>query len=331
MSSTKEKPTGINPNSADVPAILASSISYCSLTNNVRGTLRKYLPDWTLVWEPIDAVNGNYAFIAQNGNQYMIAIRGSILNFSIGSFDNWFREDFNVFTQVQWEYPYDPVTKPMISAGSAYGLHNMSQLLGRENKGTLLNFIRQLPSTAAITVTGHSLGGGLAPVYALYLNSQLQRSGIRLQPISVVTFAGPTTGNAAFAALFNATFKGRARLYVDVIDIVPFAANNIGGIAKLFSGKHRYAPKAPIELEALFLLANDQMKKAEKEYNSYYTPLAGTILLNTAKYEFPNDHILPITAWATQAGDQHSHDNYLKLVGWLGTDFGCTGNLQFGK
>lgn len=74
----------------DVIAMQLASITYCSLTNSVEQTLNKHLPDWQLVWEPVQAIEGNWAFIAYNGVQYVLAIRGSILNFSWGAFDDWF-------------------------------------------------------------------------------------------------------------------------------------------------------------------------------------------------------------------------------------------------
>src|SRR5262245_18103384 len=80
----------------DVQAMQLASITYCTLTNKVSGTFYHYFSTWHLVWTPTQIINGNYAFIAYTGAQYVIAIRGSILNFSWGAFDNWFEQDFNL-------------------------------------------------------------------------------------------------------------------------------------------------------------------------------------------------------------------------------------------
>jgi len=327
MSSTNET-NHTNPYAADIPAILLSSIAYCSSKDKITRSLKNYLPDWRLVWVPVEGKYGNYAFVAQKGNQYMISIRGSLLEITLAAFYNWVAVDLDVLIQREWNYPWSDATRPMISEGSHFGLGDLNELVGDGRGHTLFQFIRQLPAAAEVTVTGHSLGGGLAPVYALYLNYQLHQEGIRMQPISVVSFAGPTTGNAAFAALFNASFSGRARLYVDVIDIVPFAANNFAGISNLYSGDYPYAPKAPEELVAIFKTANDSVRAAEYLLDSYYTPLNGTIQLNTDRVEIHNDHTSPVLAWITQAGDQHAHNHYLQLMGYIAEVFSCPSNEQ---
>src|SRR5581483_2631925 len=87
------------------------------------------------------------------------------------------------------------------------------------------NYLQQLPAVASLMVTGHSLGGGLAPVLAAWLAWRFGDAS----RLKVYTFAAPSPGNAAFAAYFNRLFRdptGKTstayRIY-NTLDLVPNA------------------------------------------------------------------------------------------------------------
>ena len=65
----------------DVIAMQMASITYCSLngSNSVKNTLKQYLPSWQLVWEPVQAIQGDWAFIAYNGVQYVIGLNKTLI------------------------------------------------------------------------------------------------------------------------------------------------------------------------------------------------------------------------------------------------------------
>jgi hypothetical protein len=69
-----------------------------------------------------------------------------------------------------------------------------------------------------IYITGHSKGGGVAPIAALYL----QRVH-HIKAANVVTFAGPKPGDEAFASAYNAEFPQDLR-YENYLDLVPLMA-----------------------------------------------------------------------------------------------------------
>ncbi len=309
-------------------AMQLASITYCSIGGgNIKNTVAKYMPGWTVVWEPVKAIGGNYAFIAFNGVQYVVAIRGSILDFSYGAFLDWFKEDFNILKQTPWVYTNDPGTNPMISQGAADGLANLTMLMDK-NGNTILGFLLKnaIPASKFLCVTGHSLGGNLATVFAPWLLYQIQQAGKSAPAIfSVLTFASPTSWNGAFAEQFDNAFTNSWRYY-NVIDIVPFSACNVVGLGNL------YPPPAPaatsisatydgitITLSEVFdaialIIAGSEI--VNKSVYAQVNSKRGSIALNTNQQIYPVTATDPLVQWFEQAGQQHDHNHYLD---WLGT------------
>jgi len=311
----------------DVIAMQLASITYCSLTNNVKSTLEKYLPEWKLVWEPVQAIQGNWAFIAFNGVQYVLAIRGSILNFSWGAFDDWFKQDFNILKQVPWTYTFDTSTKPMISQGSHEGLQNLMQLKD-SNGDTILGFLQDnaFPQQKFLCVTGHSLGANLATVAGPWLRYELLKGGYKMPAIfSILTFAAPTSWNSAFAEQFDNDFTNTWRYYNE-IDIVPYSATDIIGLGNLYSPPAPSAHKISVTYDGKTITLSEVFDAiailidgCELYYDSAYTHVnqkRGSVPLNTDRHIFPVKNTDPfIEQWFAEAGKQHDHNNYLS---WLG-------------
>jgi hypothetical protein len=94
---------------------------------------------------------------------------------------------------------------------------------------SLLGFLTHEPSSQAIhvTVSGHSLGGALAPVLALWLeNNRGSWDGSGKSTLTVYTFAGTTPGNKAYADYLNSLFIGDSLVVINnTLDIVPHAWN----------------------------------------------------------------------------------------------------------
>jgi hypothetical protein len=86
----------------------------------------------------------------------------------------------------------------------------------------LLSFLNQtVPDGAKVVVTGHSKGGALSTVTALWLAEQwAPQKKVEVQCFS---FAGPTAGNTAFVERYNQRLGNRTRRIVNPLDVVPQA------------------------------------------------------------------------------------------------------------
>ncbi len=179
---------------------------------------------WNVVWGPaVYTVPGalyqdNMMYVVQNQSdttQYAIAIRGT--NFS--SDLDWLLEDFDVLQMMPWPN----VPGAMISESTNIDLQILLAMQGvvstngvyGNSSATLLNFLlsQTTKNSICVGVTGHSLGGCLASTFALYLNDNQSKwdAGYATTPSTLyaVTFAGPTAGNAAFAAYSNQQFQNQ--------------------------------------------------------------------------------------------------------------------------
>jgi hypothetical protein len=175
---------------------------------------------WQVVWGPVAyTVPGalyqdNLMFVAQSladPSQYAVAIRGTN---AVSTLD-WLMEDFDVLQQMNW--PLGAATPnpagAMISESTSIDMHILLSMQGNIANGssvTLLTFLQsQAASAINVCVTGHSLGGCLSSTLALYLKeNQSAWDGSGKSIVSAVTFAGPTAGNAQFAAHIDTLFNG---------------------------------------------------------------------------------------------------------------------------
>jgi triacylglycerol lipase len=300
--------------------MMLASISYCE---DIPGTLNKYLPDWQAVWQPDAAIKGNYAYIARHRRTgvCVVAIRGSIISFTWGSFYNWFEQDFDVFTQVKWMYPSSP-QNPQISQGSSYGLNDLTNLVQTTPGGrtTMLEYLlANVGRNQLLAVTGHSLGGNLATVFAPWLFYQYQEQQPQSVPVfAVYTFAAPTAGNTAFAEAYDAAFPNSWR-YHNVLDIIPMASASIREMADLYKpspqAREIYAKYDGIKLtlaEVIHILA-DLVPSDYSQTNLKRGSVPLTPDPSSCKPTYPDSE--PLLQWFEKAGCEHGHNNYLQLLG----------------
>jgi hypothetical protein len=318
----------IGQSSGDHGSVLAlqlASIAY----DLCDGKLKPLFPaGWSPVWTPTSAIEGNYAYIAYNGsNQYVVAIRGSIIDFSWGSFDDWFREDLNVLIQEDWNYP-NSSDKPKISKGSSEGLTNLTKLQNSAGQTMLAYLVANaIPSGASIGVVGHSLGANLATVYAPWLHFQLAQQRLTVPSLfPVMTYAAPTAGNGPFAKAFDQLFPNSWRYYNEA-DIVPKASkvSQIASMSLLYSPKPE-ANSISVEYdgytvtlaEAIVALAGVVEVADLANDFSYYSHTnvdRGSVALNTDLKLRPTcNKDGGIIEWFEQAGAQHDHNYYLSLL-----------------
>ncbi|MFT5312658.1 MAG: hypothetical protein ACI8Z9_001138, partial [Paraglaciecola sp.] len=230
---------------------------------------------WKVVWGPaIFALPGTrfddaLMYVVQSQihpAQYVIAIRGT----NPISIPNWIIWDFQAKELKAWPYG-EPCTQnpPMLSESSAFGLLILQGLRPNKTipgyKKNLLEFFQQEAKTnnnLSICVTGHSLGGALAPVLALWLKDIQDTQLTRGVHISCIAFAGPSPGNRAFAEYFNQRMAKDFQRIANSLDIVTFAWQT-NTLHKAFSA---YFPPLIPTVPLIILLRQLVNKSNGKDY-----------------------------------------------------------------
>ena len=193
--------------------------------------MQKLIGTWQILWGPVVGEYGidekgnvasNALFVAVNQDgQYVVATSGTNPVSKYG----WFIEDFDVHTMVLWPGMADAPDAPRISNATNIGLNHLLSMV--DNSGvSLLTFLKNTFTDCAqqtqLVVTGHSLGGALSSVLALYIN---QNSGTWNPPANVIVSAlpsaGASPGNEAFSAYFNKTIGARTLRFWNKLDPVP--------------------------------------------------------------------------------------------------------------
>ena len=213
-------------------ACLLSQIAY---NYKIDSTLLLYTPGWSLIWEGKE-LNGNHAFVASNGRDYALAIRGSLINFSWAAFQNWIYQDLHVTTQEKWPFAPDSLDA-RVSAGSFTGWQNLEAMQDLKTGRLLLPVLDSILDLGApLLITGHSLGGNLATVYGSYLVDARLKKGKKNNPVNIITFGAPAAGNEGFVTDFSNKFPLSVRVE-NKFDIVPKfpSAREISSLGGLFS------------------------------------------------------------------------------------------------
>lgn len=208
--------------------------------------------DWTAVWGPFvvsEAASGKSPVVVDNGlglfyspsqNLFVVSIAGTNAN----SVYDWMDEDFGVDTIIPWQTVLGTggLTLPAAyaNAGISTGMNTGLQImLGmKDNNGdTMLEKLTSYCASNSITnaevaVAGHSLGGSLTPVMALYMHDIQQNSGLNWNagnPVTVISAwptAGPTPGESVFASYYESLVNTTSFQYYskyNPLDVVPQA------------------------------------------------------------------------------------------------------------
>ena len=227
---------------------------------------------WQRVWGPaVFALPGtkfddSLVYVVQNTqhlHEYAVVVRGT----NPVSIPNWVIWDFQAKDLKVWPFfEGDTAGKtdselPCLSESSYFGINIIQTLrppinkvptdrsergLARFNERhadvravnqSLLEFFNEAQNNSAqplnITTTGHSLGGALSPLVALWLKQE-QHSQFTKSTFTTVTFAGPTSGNSTFANYFNQQLPNAMTRVANDLDIVTLAWNE-AQMKKMFS------------------------------------------------------------------------------------------------
>lgn len=298
-----------------VVACVLSQVVYC---NHPQRQLDSFLPGWKMIWNP-QPINGNYAFVARKQNTLAIAIRGSLMEFSEGAFQNWVYQDLNALHQTKWTFTQNTGAK--ISDGAFEGWQNLTRMKDAGTGKTLETLLDEaITKGMPVLVTGHSLGGNLATVFASWLNWNRIKTNQPKPDLSVITFGAPAAGNAAFADDFNQLFP-TAQRYENINDMVPKFPST-GGIKQLGS-LFADGPTAKdirvgykgltITLSTLFGYTGDALRVAGlfTGFSDYQQPNGKKF---TGKLSVPGAASTPGN-WFAEAGYQHSIQLYAVALG----------------
>lgn len=171
---------------------------------------------WDIVWGPVcyslplAKTQDNMMYVARlkgctGPQQYAVAVRGTDPDAML----DWLVEDLLVSKTASWL----GVEGARTSLSSRISLDILLALSDPDSGQSLLEFLTstmsgQAAAPANVCCTGHSLGATLAQVLALWLREQQSRwDPNALATVTTINFAGPTAGNAAFAAHFDQQFS----------------------------------------------------------------------------------------------------------------------------
>nr|WSX78937.1 IPT/TIG domain-containing protein [Streptomyces sp. NBC_00899] len=264
---------------------------------------------WQLRWLALSPDNANMAYIVKNTsgpNEFAVVVRGSNANVAD------MLEDLGVGTVVPFNFG-GASQPPSVSKGA---MAAFTQLLRMTNTpaattGTLEQALASAlgasaPPNATVYVIGHSLGGCLATMLALYLQS---RPWSRLAPqFGVYTFAAPTAGLQDFAAQFNKVKWVVNQGYVNAYDMVPLAWAGLDTAKDFFP---KPGPAADFYVKDVIIPELEALPGP----NVYVQP-DNTVAPNAGDYK-PYDPVAvhsTVGDFMAQVAAQHANSSYLDIL-----------------
>ncbi|AUG02844.1 lipase [Pseudomonas sp. 09C 129] len=175
-----------------------------------------------VAWGPALVMDGDYtAHITvvliggKNENDIVVVTSGTLLNSPLDQLD-----DLDIFPMVPLQKLIKSCPVPAnISQGTEGGVHAILHTASKiGSQGTLCDFLGKQRSGATIRLVGHSLGGALMSVVALYLKDKFSGFNFYCE-----TIAAPTAGDGFFASYFNKQMAGNALRIYNTLDAIPMA------------------------------------------------------------------------------------------------------------
>lgn len=232
--------------------------------------------DWELVWGPVvyrfefALYNDNLLYAVRRRDDpktLAVAVRGT----NGPALFDWLIEDFTVFDLHEWQYGSPPPDlDPKIAHGTRKGLEILQGLVPPKGvpgagQGIAAFLAGQVAANGdagtTIHVTGHSLGGALSPVLALWLDdTRADWDPEGHVTLRVVPFAGPTSGNADFATYYDQRLGGATTRYHNPLDVAPLVWNaaEMREIPNLYQPLAHFDEALKITLDLLVAAVEDK-------------------------------------------------------------------------
>jgi len=203
----------------------------------------------------------NACLVGQTAVGIIVAFRGTVWNSGL----DWLQDLFALPISV-------PGLPGLVHAGFAAAVQSLLP--------EVIKAVNALNPSATnpVYVTGHSKGGGMAPL-AAYLLQQTNQIPI----LQTVTFAAPRSGDAAFAAGYQSVFSNHLRYenYGDLVPLVPpgqVFANMLAKAANRIDVKGQSALSGP-----------DLAKLMTDVAKANYTPVGSELFIDHDGTLVPNE------------------------------------------
>ncbi|MGW6919591.1 IPT/TIG domain-containing protein [Kitasatospora sp. NPDC054939] len=260
---------------------------------------------WGLEWLALSPGNANLAYIASNRNVFAVVVRGSNANVTD------LLEDLDVGTVVPFTaggsaQPVSVSKGAMAAFTEVVGMTDGSSPTGTGLVQALTGLLAESPGPPSVYVIGHSLGGCVASMLALYLQAQ-SWNGLAPQ-FGVVTFAAPTAGLQDFADYFDSVKWTVNQGYVNDFDMVPLAWSDLATAENWYPTP--YGPVAPAGVKDILIPELELLPGP----NVYVQP-DNTTGLNP-DYGVRDSNVLRSSTgdFLAQVGYQHANSTYLDLL-----------------
>jgi hypothetical protein len=210
---------------------------------------------WNAVWLALTPDGGNVAYVATcpSLNAFAVCLRGTQFSSLVD-----LGEDLAVSEVAQFT---PGASALLVSKGAMKAFADVTGTTGVPG-GNLLQILTALLAAASaspqptVYVTGHSLGGAIATMIALYLAElAAQKTWTNTPAISAYTFAAPTAGLQSFAGAYDhvlGTSPNQAWRVYNQWDAVPYAWADLKYVEdNFYPGPTAKSPDNPGPLKTL--------------------------------------------------------------------------------